>query len=216
MANATRATVVKRMRIGLTLRCNSIAGPGRGRGAIPNTGLRDAAFTRSEQQAHVDDVPELAALASDLLAAAPLLDEAVLTVERDRRGVLGPDAQAQLVQPLLTRPLDRRHHERRAYTAPTPLPGNRHADLAEPVPAHLDVHRPKELGAHERYERPVERPARSPRLDVDRRLRGNPVTLLSDRGEHVCHRNAVFVARRTDLDRSFGHVQNPCSLYSLA
>src|SRR6266487_1108453 len=96
-----------------------------------DAGPRDAAFTRSEQQAHVDDVPELAALAPDLLEAAPLLHEAVLTVEGDRRGVLRPDAQAQLVQPLLTRPFDRRHHERRAHTAPTPLAGNRHADLAE-------------------------------------------------------------------------------------
>ena len=58
-----------------------------------------------------------------------------------------------------------------------------------------------------RDERPVESPARSARLDVDRRLRGNPIALLGDRGEHNRHRKPVFVARRTDMEGCFGHVQ---------
>ena len=56
--------------------------------------------SRSEPQPHFDGVPELAGRPPVLLDAPALLDKAVLAVEGDRRGVVRPDAQAQLVQPL--------------------------------------------------------------------------------------------------------------------
>jgi hypothetical protein len=82
-----------------------------------------------------------------------------------------------------------------------------HPDLAEPEPAQLDMHRADDLGAGDRNERPVERPARGPRLDVDGRLRRDSVALLCDRGEQDCEREAVVVARGADLERRVGHAQ---------
>ena len=55
----------------------------------------------SEQEPHLDRVPELAALAPELLDAAALLDEAELAIERDRGGVVGEDREAELVAAVL-------------------------------------------------------------------------------------------------------------------
>src|SRR5205809_8115761 len=57
-----------------------------------------ASWLSSEQQSHVDGVPELSASAAILLDAASFLHESELAVEGDRGGVVDEDAEAQLVQ----------------------------------------------------------------------------------------------------------------------
>ena len=74
--------------------------------------------------------------------------------------------------------------------------------------ARLDVHGAEEFGACERDERSFERPARSARLDVDGRFRGDPVTFLGDRGVHklslsVWPHNAAAIA----LYRKYGFAE---------
>src|SRR6266480_7533131 len=75
--------------------------------------------------------------------------------------------------------------------------------------SHLEVQRADELGAGNRHQRLIERPARGAGLDVDGRLRGDSAALFRDRGEQERERDAIVVARRTDLERRIGHSANP-------
>ena len=68
-----------------------------GTGGPPAQVLQPASGLRAG--AHLDRVPELAALAPELLDAAAFLDEAELAIERDRGGVVGEDGEAELVAP---------------------------------------------------------------------------------------------------------------------
>src|ERR1700751_459241 len=80
--------------------------------------------------AHDERVPQLAARAPVVLEAQALVDEAVLAVERDRRGVVREDLERELVQTIGARLLDRRGHQQRADAAPAPRTCDAHADLA--------------------------------------------------------------------------------------
>src|SRR3954470_18906346 len=104
----------------------------------------------SEQEPHLDRVPELAVRAPDLLRAPPFLDEAELPVERDRGGVVRPDAEGQLVQAAVARPLDRGRDERRADAASAPFARHEHPELAEAVAARADVQLAHDLAGRHR------------------------------------------------------------------
>jgi hypothetical protein len=65
----------------------------------------------------------------------------------------------------------------------------------------VDVHRPDELAAGDRDDRPVERPALRACLEIDGRLGGDPVALLGDRSEEDGERQPVVLARWADLER---------------
>src|SRR5215217_4932155 len=84
-----------------------------------------------EAEPHDDGVPQLAARVAVVLDAPPLLDEPELPVERERRLVVRPYLEAELVQALLARTLDRRTEERRPDAAAAPLARDVHAELAE-------------------------------------------------------------------------------------
>src|SRR5262249_50857724 len=139
-----------------------------------------ALLASSEQEAHVDRVPELAARAAVLLDAAAFLDEADLAVESDRSRVVGEDAEAELVQTGASRRLDPGAPQRGADAAAADRARECHPELAVAVPARLKVQRARDLPVDERDERSREVPARGARLDVDRRLRGDAVALLGD------------------------------------
>ena len=73
------------------------------------------------------------------------------------------------------------------------------------MPARLEVDRADDLRAGDRDERSVERPGCGSRLDVDGRLRGDPVALFRDCGEDGRHRESVVLVRRADLERRVRH-----------
>jgi hypothetical protein len=143
-----------------------------------------------------------------VLDASTLLDEAELAVERDRGSVVRENAETQLVQAALARPLDRRFEEGRAHAAPAPLARYRHSDLAEPERASLEVQRRDELVVGDRDQHPVKGPACGARLDVDRRLCGDSVTFLGDGGVENRKREAIVLARGPDLELQIGHLQS--------
>src|SRR6266542_2298654 len=110
---------------------------------------RDGRATReavaSEKESHLDGVPQRATSAAVLLDTPSLFNEAELAIQSDRRLVVGEDDQAELMQPLVARPIDRCTHQRLAYTAATPGARHRHGDLAKTEAAHLNVERTDDL-----------------------------------------------------------------------
>ena len=103
-----------------------------------------------------------------------------------------------------------RAHSIAAARSPEPTPRPRRSSATvirapRPEPAPPEMQRPDHLAVRDGDERSVECPARGARLDVDRRLRGDPVALLRDRGEQNRDRQAVVVERWTDLEPRAGH-----------
>ena len=109
------------------------------------------------------------------------------------------------MQPVLARPVDRGRQQRRPHALPSPIARDGHPEFAEPVPACVHVHGAEDLVSFDRDERALERPARGPSLDVDRRLGGDAVALLGDRGEDDREGHAVLLASRADLEGGGGH-----------
>jgi hypothetical protein len=75
------------------------------------------------------------------------------------------------------------------------------------VRTRLKVNGADELITGGRDKRPVESPARGPRLDVDRRLGGNAVPFLGNGGEQQSERMSIASLRGSNLDRLGFHAR---------
>src|SRR4029453_5041640 len=194
---------------------SSGAAPGRSSTRISSRSSRASSATRrrsqpprgsppgpaaSEQQPHVDQVPQLPVVAPDVRYPTPFLDEAELPVEADRRGVLRKDAQRELVEPVRASPVDRGGDEGASHAAPTPPLRDHHPDLAEPETTLQDEKQPDDRVSFDRDEGAIPIPARCSPLNVDRRLGRDAVALLRHRGEEERQRMAITVLRESNLD----------------
>src|SRR4051794_25654563 len=81
----------------------------------------------SEQESHLNKIPELAAVPPDVPDAAALLDEPELAVEGDPNLVLGEYAKRELVQTMRPCRVDRGGDERGPDATPAPSSGDEHA-----------------------------------------------------------------------------------------
>src|SRR5215211_8069977 len=163
---------------------------------------RGAVATASEQKPHHDRVPQFAVCATVVLDASPLLDEPELVVERNCRIVVREDVEAELVQALVTRSIDRRGHEGGANASAAPPPLDEHCEIANAETALRDVDHSDERAARNSDETTTARDRELLRvcIDVDRRFRRNAIALLRDRGEQLRHLPRVLRARRSHLE----------------
>ena len=146
-------------------------------GVIPEPGAREGL----EHETHVDGIPEFAARTAVLLRSTALLDESEFAIKRDRRKVVRKDAEDELVQASLSSQVDRGSNQRRPNPTASPLARDSHPNLAETVSAHADVDEANDLSSRRNsHQVPVEPPTGRTLLDVNRRLRRNPVTLLGN------------------------------------
>jgi hypothetical protein len=152
-------------------------------------------MSRLEQETHLDRVPEFTTRPTVLLDPPSLLNEAELSVERDRPGVVREDAEAELVQPSLTRPLDRCREQCGANTAPAPLPKNSHSDLSKPMRTHIHMDRTDDLALNNSDQPPFKSPCRRPQLNIDRRLGRNSIPLLRNGGKHRRQPKTILLSR---------------------
>jgi hypothetical protein len=124
-----------------------------------------------------------------LRTAQPFLDEAGLAVQADGSCIVHEHLEAELMQALPARPVDRRLDERRADTATTPAAVHQHPDLAEAVRADLNVKQADDLAVGHRDDRPCSGRSeqRNALVDVNRRLGGDPGALPGNGGEKLRH-----------------------------
>src|SRR3954453_4252931 len=134
-----------------------------------------------------------------------LLDEAELVVERNRGGVVGEDIEAELVQTLDPCPLDRRGYEGRPDATSAPLALDEHCELADSEAALANVDHPDDRAVGLGDKGACRRRGELVRagIDVDGRLRRDPVALLRHRREQLGHLPRVFGTHRSNLE--FGH-----------
>ena len=153
-------------------------------------------------------VPEFTARAAIVLYAVAFLDEAEFAVESDRRVVVGEDLQRKLMQAFPARFLDRGGEQRRPDATTAPGPRDCHPKLtnAEFVPK--DMERSNQVAARDGDDRAVDRGCKllRPRVDVDRRLRRDPVALLGDNCEQLSQPPRVLRLRRPYLERCHGDI----------
>src|SRR3954453_3430519 len=134
-----------------------------------------------------------------------LLDEAELVVERNRGGVVGEDIEAELVQTLDACPFDRRGYEGRPDATSAPPALDEHCELADSEAALANVDHPDDRAVGLGDKRACRRRGELVRagIDVDGRLRRDPVALLRGRREEHGHLPRVFGTHRPNLE--LGH-----------
>ena len=157
---------------------------------------------RHQRQAHHNRVPQLPVGSPVLPGAAPFLDEAAFAVQRDRGRIVREYLQAELVQPMAMRPVDRRGQQGRADPVPAAAAVHQHRKLAEAVVADLQAEHPDDLAIGHRHDGRIcaACEARGTLVDVDRWLGRDPIAFLSHGGEEFCHRPRIASLRRSDLE----------------